>query len=117
MSAYKNIKKLTNGCEIGINDLQDEFDAYQNMHFDAKSPEFFCLELNGEAGELANIEKKQWKGKEIDPDRFADEAADVFIALMNYCNARKVNLGEAVAAKLNKIEQKRLELEKNGERY
>ncbi len=117
MEKYKNMNQLINGCKIGISDLQDEFDRYQNAHFTAKNPEFFCLELNGEAGELANIEKKQWKGKDVEHSRFEDEAADVFIALMNYCNARKIHLGEAVAEKLRKIESKRLELEEKGERY
>ncbi len=93
------------------------FDDYQNACFEVKSPEFFCLELNGEAGELANIEKKAWKGKAIPHEEFADEAADVLIALMNYCNAKGVNLGEAVRRKLMMIEANRIFLEENNEKY
>lgn len=87
--------------------VQAGFDAYQKACFTARPPEFFALELCGEAGELANLEKKAWKGKPIPPERFADEAADVMIALMNYCNARGVDLGSAVETKLIEIERRR----------
>ncbi len=90
-----------------LEDVQQGFDTYQESCFTEKPPEFFSLELCGEAGELANLEKKSWKGKDIDDDRFEDEAADVFIALMNYCNARGVDLGKAVAAKLVTVEGRR----------
>jgi NTP pyrophosphatase (non-canonical NTP hydrolase) len=100
-----------------IKRVQQEFDVYQKQHFDKRSPEFFCLELNGEAGELANIEKKRWKGKDIPDDKFADEAADVCIALMNYANARGIDLGGAVSEKLLKIEAKRLKLAEKDESY
>ncbi|MCL5990874.1 MAG: hypothetical protein M1419_02075, partial [Bacteroidetes bacterium] len=85
--------------------IQSEFDSYQNNYFPKRTPEFFCLELNGEAGELANAEKKLWKGKNVENSLLEDEAADVFIALMNYSNSRKINLGEAVKEKLIKIEE------------
>lgn len=100
-----------------INRVQKKFDEYQKQHFDKRSPEFFCLELNGEAGELANIEKKRWKGKSVAEEKFADEAADVCIALMNYANARGIDLGAAVSDKLLKIEKKRLRLAEKGENY
>ena len=91
----------------GLETLQRLFDAYQRACFTERPPEFFALELTGEAGELANLEKKAWKGKSIEPERFEDEAADVLIALMNYCNARGVRLGPAVATKLREIERRR----------
>lgn len=104
-------------CKEFIASVQTEFDKYQKECFVERTPEFFCLELNGEAGELANLEKKAWKGKKIEHERFEDEAADVLIALMNYTNARGIDLGEAVAAKLVKIETKRIELLEQGESY
>ncbi|MBE2188587.1 MAG: hypothetical protein KGZ71_01905 [Desulfobulbaceae bacterium] len=97
--------------------VQIGFDEYQKECFVSRPSEFFCLELNGEAGELANIEKKVWKGKEIPHEKFESEAADVLIALMNYCNAKDVNLGQAVSDKLQQIEQKRLALKQNNEEY
>jgi NTP pyrophosphatase (non-canonical NTP hydrolase) len=89
--------------------VQDGFDFYQKQCFTERPPEFFALELNGEAGELANLEKKAWKGKPVDEARFRDEAADVYISLMNYCNARGVDIAAAVEAKLREIERRRRE--------
>ncbi len=108
---------LINNIEDNISTIQSSFDKYQNEYFDGRSPEFFCLELNGEAGELANLEKKLWKGKQIDINNLSDEAADVFIALLNYCNARGINLEKAVINKLKIIENKRVHLKSIGERY
>lgn len=109
--------KLVNSIQTSLGEIQELFDKYQIKCFSAKSPEFFCLELNGEAGELANIEKKQWKGLSVDFDKFEDEAADVFIALMNYCNSRKINIASSVIKKLNKIEEKRQKLESENKKY
>lgn len=114
--ATENIE-LISIIKNSLSAIQEKFDAYQKNCFNQRSPEFFCLELNGEAGELANIEKKHWKGKNIEFYKFEDEAADVFIALMNYCNARGVNLEKAVIDKLTKIEVKRQNLNKNNQEY
>jgi len=90
-----------------ITPLQIQFDIYQKEYFQQRPPEFFALELCGEAGELANKEKKLWKGKEISNDELSEEAADVFIALFNYSNSRNINLAEAIVDKLEKIQRKR----------
>jgi NTP pyrophosphatase (non-canonical NTP hydrolase) len=115
--AYYPIKEKSIEVQESLADVQTIFDNYQNTCFTQRTSEFFCLELNGEAGELANLEKKQWKGKAIDFDRFEDEAADVLIAIMNYSNAKKIDIGKAVAEKLNKIEKKRKKLEEIGEKF
>ncbi|MCS7000906.1 MAG: hypothetical protein RML15_07850 [Bacteroidota bacterium] len=96
-------------CQELLPRLQSRFAAYQRAYFPERSPEFFCLELCGEAGELANLEKKIWKGIEVPPEDVADEAADVLIALVNYANARGIDLGTAVKAKVGIIEQTRLQ--------
>lgn len=111
------IEKKSDEIEDALKKIQGIFDEYQNKCFTAKSPEFFCLELNGEAGELANLEKKAWKGRDIEFAKFEDEAADVLIALMNYSNAKKVNLGDAVKEKLLKIESKRNALAGQGKDF
>jgi NTP pyrophosphatase (non-canonical NTP hydrolase) len=108
---------LQETAQAGLHAVQQSFHAYQSAHFPERSPEFFCLELCGEAGELANLEKKRWKGKTIDDAHIADEAADVCIALMNYANARGIDLGAAVGSKLARIEAKRAECERRGEIY
>jgi NTP pyrophosphatase (non-canonical NTP hydrolase) len=97
--------------------VQALFDNYQRTKFPERPPEFFSLELCGEAGELANLEKKRWKGKAVPLEALEDEAADVLIALMNYANARGMHLGNAVSAKLVRIEEKRAALEAQGESY
>ncbi len=108
-----NIKTI----EENLKEIQSILNEYQNENFPERSPEFFCLELNGEAGELANAEKKRWKGRFVPDEKYSDEAADSFIALLNYSNARGVNLGTAVRKKIKKIEKERNRLEREGKEY
>ncbi len=92
----------------GLRVLQGEFEAYQRAAFPPREPRFFALELAGETGELANLEKKAWKGRPVDGAEFADEAADVLIALLNYANARGVDVARAVSEKMAEIDRRRL---------
>ncbi len=92
----------------GLRTLQAEFDRYQRAAFPTRSSRFFALELAGETGELANLEKKRWKGREVDAADFEDEAADVCIALLNFVNSRKIDLARAVRRKMRKIDRIRL---------
>ncbi len=92
----------------GLSPIQRAFAEYQTAAFPARTPQFFALELAGEAGEVANNEKKVWKGKEVPRAAIEDETADVFIALMNYANANGVDLFAAVTRKLRTIEERRL---------
>lgn len=92
----------------GVAALQRQFDTYQRAGFPERGANFFALELCGEAGELANLEKKAWKGKAVESTAMADEAADVLIALLNYVNARSIDLAAAVEAKMKRIEEKRV---------
>lgn len=92
----------------GLRSLQEEFNSYQQAAFPERLPRFFALELAGECGELANLEKKVWKGREIPEADFVDEAADVCIALMNYANSRGLDLATAVREKMERIDQKRV---------
>jgi NTP pyrophosphatase (non-canonical NTP hydrolase) len=112
-----DFENLHTSVESHLTLIQTLFDNYQNSSFTKRPPEFFCLELCGEAGELANLEKKKWKGKDIEQFKIDDEAADVFIALANYCNSRGINLGMAVKSKLARIEEKRSLLEEKGQTY
>lgn len=114
---YTRMEEFSQKVEDLVSSIQEDFSDYQDKHFPVRSPEFFCLELNGEAGELANAEKKIWKGKEVAGELIEDEAADVFIALMNYSNARGINLGEAIKHKLHKIENKRIALLQKGQSF
>ena len=92
----------------GLRALQAEFRRYQDAAFPERPPRFFALELAGETGELANLEKKVWKGRMIERADFEDEAADVCIALLNYANSRGIDLAGAVDTKMSRIDTKRL---------
>lgn len=91
----------------GLGTLQGEFHRYQEAAFPRRPPRFFALELAGEAGELANLEKKAWKGRSVAPEEFADEVADVCIALLNFANSREIDVAAAVRAKMSRIDQRR----------
>lgn len=103
MNIHPLCQTLIAQVEQGLTPIQRAFDAYQSACFIARPPEFFALELSGETGELANLEKKRWRGSPVDEAHVADEAADVLISLMNFCNARGIDLAAAVAAKLPRI--------------
>ena len=91
----------------GLKTLQTEFQRYQEAAFPHRPPRFFALELAGETGELANLEKKVWKGRQVDEADFVDEAADVCIALLNYANSRGIDLAAAVEHKMRHIDSRR----------
>lgn len=92
----------------GLRVLQGEFEAYQRRAFPEREPRFFALELSGETGELANLEKKVWKGRRVDGAAFTDEVADVMIAILNYANARGIDMAAAVSEKMAEIDRQRL---------
>jgi NTP pyrophosphatase (non-canonical NTP hydrolase) len=93
----------------GIKKTQQEFEIYQKIAFGERSSNFFALELCGECGELANLEKKIWRDPNfaLSHNKFSEEAADVFIALINYCNSKKIDLEKAIKEKLKTIENRR----------
>lgn len=93
----------------GLGALQAEFHRYQTAAFPHRSSRFFALELAGETGELANLEKKAWKGRTVRDEDFADESADVCIALLNYANSRGIDLAGAVREKMKRIDDRRRE--------
>ena len=91
----------------GLATLQTEFRRYQETAFPHRPPRFFALELAGETGELANLEKKVWKGRQVHEADFVDEAADVCIALLNFANSRAIDLAAAVEHKMRRIDRSR----------
>ena len=93
----------------GLRILQKEFNQYQRRAFADRPSRFFSLELCGEAGELANLEKKEWKGRTVTQQNFAEEAADVAIALLNYANSKQIDLASEVEQKMGKIEAQRID--------
>ena len=100
--------RLLPGSYHGLRKLLAEFRRYQKAAFPERPSRFFALELAGETGELANLEKKVWKGRQVAPADFEDESADVCIALLNYANSRGIDLARAVEEKMRRIDTKRL---------
>ncbi len=88
--------------------IQKEFSVYQAAAFSSRSSSFFALELAGETGELANLEKKVWTGRAVADADFEDESADVYIALLNFANSRGIDLASAVERKMRRIDELRL---------
>lgn len=76
--------------------LHENFLESMDMKFD--SPEhfhFLALALAGEAGELANIAKKDWRGHKndtLDKDAISEELADIMIYLQILADHFDVNL-------------------------
>lgn len=99
----------------GLRGLQREFRRYQAAAFPERPPRFFALELAGETGELANLEKKVWKGRLVADADFVDESADVCIALLNYANSRGIDLAGAVEEKMRRIDRRRVAEPEAGE--
>ena len=97
----------------GLRILQKEFDRYQRRAFVDRPSRFFSLELCGEAGELANFEKKAWKGRTVTEQDFAEEAADVAIALLNYANSKQIDLASEMEKKMSKIDAQRIDEQKD----
>lgn len=103
-------KRLTPPTSRGLRAIQQDFARYQAAAFPARSTQFFALELAGECGELANLEKKAWRDPSKAPpeEKFAEEATDVLIALINYANTRGIDLEATLAEKLAEIEERRV---------
>lgn len=107
-STQDSASRMLPDSYAGLRTMQAEFDRYQQAAFPYRPPRFFALELAGETGELANLEKKVWKGRRVEEADFKDESADVCIALLNYANSRGIDLAGAVEAKMRRIDATRL---------
>ena len=67
---------------------------------------FFALAITGEAGELANLYKKQWRGDKVALKKIVNEMADVRIYLEHLAAELKVDLDDACVDKLNEVEER-----------
>ena len=73
---------------------------------------FLALAICGEAGELANLVKKKWRGDDVDPGQIRDEIADIRIYLEHFARQLHVELDCACENKLNEV-AKRLDLKES----
>jgi NTP pyrophosphatase (non-canonical NTP hydrolase) len=70
----------------------------------SNDPNFLCLSLCGEAGELANLLKKRWRGDAVDPARIREEMADVRMFLELLAKVEGVDLEAACEEKILAVE-------------
>jgi NTP pyrophosphatase (non-canonical NTP hydrolase) len=67
---------------------------------------FITLAMCGEAGELANFIKKDWRGDKIDWSEAQKEVADIRIYLELISDAMAFNLDAACESKLTEVESR-----------
>ena len=64
---------------------------------------FLALAICGEAGELANLLKKMWRGDQVEPAQICDEIADIRIYLEHISRHLKFDLDDACERKLDEV--------------
>src|SRR5262249_25610274 len=64
---------------------------------------FLALAICGEAGELANLVKKMWRGDDVDAAQIRDEIADLRIYLEHLSRHLQIDLDSACDQKLDEV--------------
>ncbi len=64
---------------------------------------YLALAICGEAGELANLIKKGWRGDDVSPDAIRDELADIRIYLEHLASHLGIDLDKACSRKLDEV--------------
>lgn len=82
---------------------------------DAEVLNFLALAVCGEAGELANLIKKIWRGDEVASDEIRDEIADIRIYLEHLSRHLGFDLDAACEQKL-KVVARRLDAKERAAR-
>jgi NTP pyrophosphatase (non-canonical NTP hydrolase) len=67
---------------------------------------YLALAICGEAGELANLIKKAWRGDVVDPAAIRDELADIRIYLEHLARHLGIDLDHACSLKLDEVVQR-----------
>ena len=75
---------------------------------------FLGLAICGEAGELANLLKKKWRGDSVDAAQLRDEIADIRIYLEHIARHLHIDIDEACSQKLDVVAERLVEKERNG---
>jgi len=74
-----------------------------NLTSDSEILSFLALAICGEAGELANLVKKRWRGDNVEVDMIRDELADIRIYLEHIAHQLGIDLDQACEVKLTKV--------------
>lgn len=64
---------------------------------------FLVMAICGEAGELANIAKKMWRGDSVSREAVEDEMADIRIYLEHLCRHLELDIDQACERKLDVV--------------
>lgn len=67
---------------------------------------FLALAQAGEAGELANLYKKIWRGDKIPLAKIESEIADVYIYLKHLCGHLGIDIDAAATKKVDEVSQR-----------
>jgi NTP pyrophosphatase (non-canonical NTP hydrolase) len=77
--------------------------AKGSLTSDTEVLHFLALAICGEAGELANLVKKMWRGDHVDTADIRDEIADIRIYLEHLCRHLQIDLDSACEHKLDEV--------------
>jgi NTP pyrophosphatase (non-canonical NTP hydrolase) len=109
------IKQKWQQRAVGIHDrFMKLAQAKGGLNSEPEVLHFLTLAICGEAGELANLVKKMWRGDEVDPEHIRDEIADIRIYLEHISRHLDIDLDKACERKLDEV-HKRLVVKENHE--
>jgi len=77
-----------------------------NLTSDTEMIRYLALAVCGEAGELANLIKKGWRGDDVNSDQIRDEIADIRIYLEHLARYLNFDLDDACENKLRKVDER-----------
>jgi NTP pyrophosphatase (non-canonical NTP hydrolase) len=86
--------------------------AKGSLTSDNEITNFLALAICGEAGELANLIKKMWRGDEVNQEQIRDEIADIRIYLDHIACHLQIDLDQACENKLYEVAERLKEKER-----
>jgi NTP pyrophosphatase (non-canonical NTP hydrolase) len=87
--------------------------AKGHLTSDSEVLSFLALAICGEAGELANLIKKLWRGDEVEEAQIRDEIADIRIYLEHISRHLNIDLDRACDRKLDEVADRLSAKERN----
>jgi NTP pyrophosphatase (non-canonical NTP hydrolase) len=80
--------------------------AKGSLHSEAEIINYLTLAICGEAGELANLIKKVWRGDKIDKQEIRDEIADIRIYLEHLAHHLDIEIDRACESKVDIVAER-----------
>ena len=80
--------------------------AKGTLHSDTEILNFLALAICGEAGELANLVKKMWRGDDVAQEQLQEEIADIRIYLEHLARHLQIDLDRACENKLDVVSER-----------